>query len=227
MRSILSFLFVITATLLLSTGCISTSTESLSTERIAQELIAMRDSDQKYEFLVVNKDPQASEPDFFKRKAQAQAINAKRCKEIFNDIGYPAYSLVGEQASKAFWLLVQHADDDPVFQEQVAIAMKPMVIKADASPRHLAMLTDRVRINTNRSQVFGSQVKNDMQTCRAMPKSLENPHDVDQRRSEVGLIPLWQYMNEMSELSFMMNTQYFQELGVTHPWVYPKGFSDW
>lgn len=211
-------------------GCASQSIPAAtndSYDSIGQELIEMRDDDQRLEMLVVNKDPQAKEPGFFDRKDQAQADNATRCKEIFAQIGYPSEPLVGEDASRAFWLLVQHADADPAFQEQVAIAMKPVVLKGHAQPNDLAMLTDRVRINTNRPQVFGSQVKYDMQICKAMPKPTENPQEVDQRRAQVGLIPLWKYMNDMSELNFMINKQYYQDLDVQHPYIYPEGFSDW
>ena len=212
------------------TGCTSQSIPAAtydSYDLIAKELVEMRDDDQRLEMLVVNKDAQAKEPGFFERKDQAQVDNATRCKEIFAQIGYPSEPLVGEDASRAFWLLVQHADADPAFQEQVAIAMKPVVLQGHAQPDDLAMLTDRVRINTDRLQVFGSQVKYDMQICRAMPKPTENPKEVDQRRAQVGLIPLWQYMNDMSELNFMINRQYYEGLDVQQPYIYPEGFSDW
>jgi len=224
----LSIFFVIVSTIpMIIGGCASQSIPSATYDSIAQELITMRDGDQSRERLVVNDDPQASEEGFFERKEQAQADNAIRCKEIFTQFGYPSESLVGEEASRAFWLLVQHADADPVFQEQVAIAMKPIVLQGQAQPTDLAMLTDRVRVNTNRLQVFGSQVTYDMKTCRAMPKPTENLQKIDQRRAQVGLIPLWQYMNQMSELNFMINQQYYQDIDVQSPYVYPVGFSDW
>lgn len=224
----LSTFFILMSTIqMIFTGCASQSTPAKTYDSIAQELVAMRDADQRLEMLVVNNDPQAKEQGFFDRKDQAQAGNAIRCKEIFAQIGYPSVPLVGEDASRAFWLLVQHADANPDFQEQVAVAMKPVVLKGHAQPNDLAMLTDRVRINTNRLQVFGSQVTYDMQLCKALPKPTENLQEVDQRRAQVGLIPLWQYMNEMSELNFMINQQYYQGLDVQHPYVYPEGFSDW
>lgn len=203
------------------------ATQTISTQLIAQELLAMEESDQRLEHLVVNHDPQISEPGFFERKDQAQAKNAQRCKEIFNQIGYPTKSLVGQDASQAFWLLVQHADADPAFQEQVAIAMKPAVIQGEAPAGNLAMLTDRVRINTDRPQIYGSQVLYDMQNARAYPKPIQNPQSVDQRRSEVGLIPLWQYMNDMSELNHMVNQLQHKKDGITKPWTYPEGYTDW
>ncbi len=230
MHRISTFFILVFTIPMIITGCASQSIPAAthdSYDSIAQELVEMRDDDQRLEMLVVNKDPQAKEPGFFERKDQAQAQNAIRCKEIFAKIGYPSEPLVGQDASRAFWLLVQHADADPTFQEQVAIAMKPVVLQGHAQPNDLAMLTDRVRINTNRLQVFGSQVTYDMDICKAMPKPTENPQEVDQRRTQVGLIPLWQYMNDMSELHFMVNQQNYQALDVQGPYIYPEGFSDW
>ncbi len=209
------------------TGCTSQQSRAPSTESIAKELLTMRASDQRLEHLVVNQDPQISEPGFFKRKDQAQAQNAKRCKEIFNQIGYPTNTLVGTDASQAFWLLVQHADADPAFQQQVAIAMKQAVIQGEAPAENLAMLTDRVHINTNRPQIYGSQVLYNMKTARAYPKPIQDPQSVDQRRTEVGLPPLWQYMNEMSELNHMVNQQQHKIHGPAKPWTYPADFTDW
>lgn len=216
---------------ILFSGCVSQQrsqpVQSLSIQSIAQELITMKNSDQMLERLVVNHDPQINEPHFYERKDQAQAQNAQRCMEIFNQIGYPTHSLVGPDASQAFWLLVQHADTDPVFQEQVANAMKPAVIQGDAPALSLAMLTDRVRVNTDRPQIYGSQVLYDMQHARAYPKTTENPEQVDQRRAEVGLAPLWKYMNDMSELNYMVNQEQHNKDGVYSPWIYPEGFTDW
>jgi uncharacterized protein DUF6624 len=224
---ILVYVTLIGSIMSTTVGCKTQSARANSSESIALELIKMEQSDQRLEQLVVNNDPQISETSFFKDKETAQIKNARRCREIFAQVGYPTNSLYGGQAARAFWLLVQHADSDPAFQEQVVLAMKPVVLQGEADADDLAMLTDRVRINTNRPQVYGSQVTYDMRLCKAMPKLLEHPQSVDQRRSEVGLAPLWVYMNEMSELTFSMNQDTFKELGITQPWVYPDGFTDW
>jgi Family of unknown function (DUF6624) len=208
-------------------GCASQQNRMTTNERIARELIAMEESDQQLERRVVNNDPQARTPAFYARKERAQVANTQRCKEIFQEIGYPDESMVGEKASHAFWLLVQHADSDPAFQERVAKAMKPVVLRGQARADLLAMLTDRVRVNTNRLQIYGSQVVIDTRTGRAVPKQMEDGNQVDQRRAEVGLEPLWVYLNGMSELNFMMNQKMYEDLGQTEPWAYPEGYSDW
>jgi len=208
-------------------GCAAPQDRMTINERIARELIAMKESDQQLERHIVDNDPQARTASFYARKERAQGANTKRCEEIFQKIGYPDESMVGDEASRAFWLLVQHSDSDPAFQERVAEAMKPVVLRDQARADLLALLTDRVRVNTGRLQIFGSQVVYDTRTGQALPKQIEDGQQVDQRRAEVGLEPLWVYLNEMSELNFMMNQKMYEDRGQTEPWAYPDGYSDW
>lgn len=43
--------------------------------------------------------------------------HTERLKEVVVKIGWPTASKVGSEAASAAWLLVQHADHDPEFQE--------------------------------------------------------------------------------------------------------------
>ncbi|MBL4591054.1 MAG: hypothetical protein JKY96_03750 [Phycisphaerales bacterium] len=209
-------------------GCTSSNTAGhFFNQDLANELIAMEQLDQSLEQMVVNSDPRAREEGFFERKEALHALQSDRCKAIFNDVGYPGVDMVGQQASRAFWLLIQHADADPAFQTRVADAMKPVVLAGNADAVDLAYLTDRVRINTQRPQLYGTQLQYDLNIGRAMPKQIEDPRDVDARRTSVGLEPLWEYMNSVSDLHYQMNLSLYNEKGIDHPWIYPNGFTDW
>jgi len=83
--------------------------------------------------------------------------NTERMKEIVAAIGWPTISKVGEEASKAAWLLVQHADRDVAFQEYCLMLMKVAAFTGDVSPGDLRYLTDRVQINKGLPQVYGTQ----------------------------------------------------------------------
>ncbi len=211
--------------LLLMGSCASKRPTSLN--EVRHELVAMKDLDQYLNQLVVDRDEKARESGFSARKERITKANSKRIEEIFEDIGYPTSALVGDEASDAFWLLTQHSDHKPQFQEKVIQALKPLVIAGEARSDSLAYLTDRVRINTDRLQVYGTQVEFELALGKAKPKPLENPESVDQRRAEVGLGPLWLYLNEMSEFQFKNNESYYADLGVHGPWQYPEGFVDW
>ncbi|MEM1330221.1 MAG: DUF6624 domain-containing protein [Planctomycetota bacterium] len=194
---------------------------------VAAELLELAADDQRYERFVIRADPVVREPGFFDEKRRRMVERAERCKEIFVEFGFPGYDSVGEEASNAFWLLVQHADHDPSFQEEVLGAMKTAHRAGQADGPSLAYLTDRVRINTGRRQVYGTQVDFDHGTARAFPKPLEDPGSVDTRRALVGLKPLWNYMNNASETFFIMNESELLSRGVTGPFRYEEGFDQW
>lgn len=124
-------------------------------------------------------------------------------ENILRTHGFPNYALVGKTSSHNFWLLVQHCDDDPAFQGQVLALMGEEVRRGNADPRDYAYLVDRVNLNTGKSQVYGTQVT--YQDGKAVPRALQDPDRVEQRREEVGLMPLSKYLREMTEAHQRMN----------------------
>ncbi len=208
------------------TACAPTQRPGIDHAAIADEINRLAADDQHYDRLVMNSDPGVSEPGFFERKRRLQIERTARIRDIFADTGFPAPPAFDAGTSSDFWLLVQHSDNDPGFQQRVldAIgALPPGVV----SPSETAYLVDRVRMNTDRPQVYGTQVDYDFDHARAFPKRLEDPTGVDARRASVGLAPLSEYMNEMSELSFRMNRAMYEGKGVTEPWRYEPGYSGW
>lgn len=214
---------------LLATACNTSPIALTDSERQAlrTELLEMEASDQRLEHLVLNQDPAIRDPGFYDDKQAQQDRYAARCREIFLRCGYPGADMVGKDASEAFWLLVQHADRDPDFQEQVAAAMVPVVASGNARGQHLAYLTDRVRVNTGRKQLYGTQTMPDGTSGGVRPKPIEEPQRVDERRKRAGLEPLWQYINDATEMHFRMNEKPLRELGIASPPLLPEGYRDW
>jgi len=110
--------------------------------------------------------------------------NTKRMKEIIEQIGWPTISKVGKEASLNAWLLVQHADKDVEFQRYCLSIMKQE--SSDEVTLHdIAYLEDRVRINSGKSQIYGTQfhkIEN-----KVVPREIEDPENVDVRRKKMGL----------------------------------------
>ncbi len=194
---------------------------------IVEELIELAADDQRYEQLVMNNEISGDRDEFMATKKRLMSVRGQRCEAIFDEIGFPDYEMVGQEASEAFWIIVQHNDADPVFQERVADAMRGPVERGAADGSKLAYLMDRVLINTDRPQMYGTQLDYIHEQARAIPKALGDPEGVDARRAAVGLEPLAAYMNGSSELFFMMNEGALREMGVTEPYVYEAGFSAW
>lgn len=141
--------------------------------------------------------------DFKDPKAMAQmtALDARhtaRLKEVVASYAWPAKSLVGEKAAHAAWLLVQHADADPAFQRRCLDLMEKLP-PGEVSARDVAYLTDRVLLAEGKPQRFGTQFQKDA-AGKWVPKTLEDPEHVDDRRRAAGLEPIADYARRMSDV---------------------------
>lgn len=121
------------------------------------------------------------------------AENADRLRRILSEHGWPGESLVGEQGAHDAWLIAQHADHDSAFQRQALDLLADTVARREARPRELAYLTDRVRVNEGREQVFGTQMRPD-ENGMPVPHPIEDPESIDKRRAAVGLEPFDEYV---------------------------------
>ncbi len=116
-----------------------------------------------------------------------------RLKEIIATFGWPAMRLVGIKGSSAMWLLVQHQDRDVAFQKECLWLLKDAVTKQDAQYRHYAYLLDRVRMNDNLPQVYGTQwIQKEGNFVLYTVEDLEN---LNQRRFEAGLVSIEEYID--------------------------------
>lgn len=110
-----------------------------------------------------------------------------RMKEIITEHGWPDNSLVGEVGAHAAWLLIQHSDTDPIFQEKCLNLLKEAYQKGEASGSNYAFLYDRVMVNKGEKQLFGTQVRLNNETKLYEFQPIEKEEDLNKRRSEVGL----------------------------------------
>ncbi|MET4108688.1 DUF6624 domain-containing protein [Hymenobacter sp. UYP22] len=127
---------------------------------------------------------------------------------IVRRYGYPGFKEVGEKSSNNFWLLVQHADAHPDFQRRIRKLMLAEVRRKNASAINYAYLTDRVAINAGKPEEYGTQVVYEgvgTPTVKAVPKSLRDPARVNQRRAAIGMEPLENYLNMMTQMHREMN----------------------
>ncbi|NRF39329.1 DUF6624 domain-containing protein [Pedobacter foliorum] len=124
--------------------------------------------------------------------------NTEVLKQIFYKYGFPNYDKVGKEASKNFWLCVQHSDHDLKFQQQVLKKMKVEVKRKKADPSNYAWLTDRVNVNSGKSQIYGTQLDYKADGT-PIPKKLKDPETVNDRRKEIGLEPIEDYLEFVKE----------------------------
>ena len=146
--------------------------------------------------------------------------NQKRAKEILNTYGFVGFDLAGEKGSRNFWLIVQHSDHNPEFQKEVLKEMKKEVDKQNAISTNYGLLVDRVNLNTGHPQIYGTQVTYNINNGQAYPKTLMDSINVNSRRKTIGLEPIEEYLNGMSEMHFEMNKENYLSKGITEPTLY-------
>jgi len=120
---------------------------------IANELIAMarHDLQVREQLLKAGK----LSPGYHPEMEQLHLKNASRLEEIMNTIGYPTRSKVGEEASEAAWLIVQHAISKPALMKKCYTLLSEA--PNDVNPQNLAYLHDRICYFEGRPQKFGTQ----------------------------------------------------------------------
>ncbi|MEM9562302.1 MAG: DUF6624 domain-containing protein [Actinomycetota bacterium] len=115
-----------------------------------------------------------------------------RLIEIVDEYGWPAPDVFGVDAASAAWLIAQHSDADPAFQQR-ALVLLTETGDYPSKGGHVALLTDRVATNTGQPQVYGSQVG--CSGDRPIPDpDLAQPDRVGELRTDVGLEPLADYL---------------------------------
>lgn len=112
--------------------------------------------------------------------------NAQVLCSIMDMIGYPTQEKVGEKASQAAWLVIQHAIGDPVFMRKCAALLLCAVDEQKGSPIQLAYLSDRIAVFEGKKQRYGTQFDWD-ETGVLNPQPYDNKDAVNQRRASLGL----------------------------------------
>jgi hypothetical protein len=120
-------------------------------------------------------------------------------KEILAQVGWPTKTLVGERASTAAWLLVQHADLDPAFQKQCLPLLEKAVANGEGSAKDLAYLTDRILVADGKPQRYGTQFHT--VDGKLVPRPIEDEAHVDERRASVGLGTMAEYTEQMHRMT--------------------------
>lgn len=186
------------ATLLLLVSVVNANVQV--NENLRAELIAMIQEDQNARQKLINAGLQDQE--LIKKVIQIDSRNTARLKEIIKEHGWPTKSLVGEDGTAYAFLIVQHADSDFSFQKDTLLLMQE-VASRDPSEVYLpgvALLTDRVRLAEGRKQLFGTQVVINPQTKELVVFPVEDPDNLEKRRSKYGLSTMEEYLKKIKEL---------------------------
>ena len=91
------------------------------------------------------------------RMARVHERNARRLRRIIESVGWPGTDLVGPDGAEAAWIVLQHAIAEPDLLRRAQPLLKDAAREGRASPRHAALLEDRIRFFEGRPQRYATQ----------------------------------------------------------------------
>lgn len=145
--------------------------------------------------------PEQAEKDF----RAATRSNHLHLKKIVKQYGFPSFRFVGKSSSHNFWMMVQHSDFDVPFQKKVLRLMRKRLKEKDASAQDYAFLVDRVRVNTKRLQLYGTQIIVVDVTKGYQLKPVHAPAKLNARRKKIGLPSVEEYLEKANKVFFELN----------------------
>jgi hypothetical protein len=118
------------------------------------------------------------------RTADTAVLTRLRTLAATRGSAWPTRSVVGAAGVRAVWMLAQR---DSALQRTVLHRMMESG-PDEALPADVAVLEDRVRLQSGRKQVYGSQLRT--LNGKLSPAPIEDSAHVDMRRDAAGLPPL-------------------------------------
>jgi uncharacterized protein DUF6624 len=167
-------------------------------EALRDELLAMEAEDRRVRAELIAEGLLGD--GYHPRMAEVHNRNADRLSAIIDRHGWPGHSLVGEDAARAAWFVLQHAIGQPALQRRGLVLLREAAARGDASPIGPAMLEDRIAFFEGRPQRYGTQYGWD-ESGELAPWTIEDEAGVDERRRAVGLPPLAENTRRLREQS--------------------------
>ena len=125
-------------------------------------------------------------------------VYGERLWEILDDYEvWPGRRLVGDDGSRAAWLIAQYSIEDPGLQKRCLEALDVAVAYGDADAVQYAYLLDRVRMSDGLDQMYGSQFVTGADG-ELEPWPVDDVAKVEERRRRLGLPPFAEHAAEMA-----------------------------
>ena len=116
---------------------------------------------------------------------QVHRDNANQLNRIIEKSGWPGISIVGLEGCRAAWFIAQHSICTPELQRKFLTLLAKASESGDVPRTQVAFLTDRIRFNENKLQVYGTVL--DWNERGELSCEVEDPANLDARRKGVGL----------------------------------------
>lgn len=124
--------------------------------------------------------------------------NTKILKAILNIYSWITISEFGAEHDNNTWLLVQHADQDIEFQKEILGKLEKLYLTKKTDPRNYAYLYDRVAVNQNKPQKFGTQAK--IIDGKLILYDVEDMQNLGVYRKQFNLEPIDDYIKSIENM---------------------------
>lgn len=125
---------------------------------------------------------------------EVYAQNFIRLEAIVAEYGWPGRRLVGEEASGAALIMLQHADME--HQKKYLPLLRAAAADDEIPGYYLARLEDGIRQGEGRNQVYGTRVVSDSDGMPVL-YPIEDPENLDERREAAGLPSIAEQLEQM------------------------------
>lgn len=136
-------------------------------------------------------------------KRQIGKKNYTLMTQFIETYGWPTYSTVGKLAADAPLLVINHHEDPEVRKKHIA-QIKRSCLNNEGSCLEFARIQDRILVNEDRPQIYGTQFQYNAQR-NLEPCPIIDPEYVDQRRKEIGLEGLKEYLKRKINYDFTID----------------------
>jgi hypothetical protein len=127
---------------------------------------------------------------------KVDSVNLKVVDEIIRNYGWPGPSKVGEMASNGAFLVLQHSGNVATMEKYLPL-LKEAAAAGELEQQLLALYIDRIKMFKKEKQIYGSQIVFNEQKKVLELYPVQDIANVNQRRAEVGLEPLQEYLQMM------------------------------
>jgi hypothetical protein len=137
----------------------------------------------------------------YKKQHKLDKANQKLLLKIIKTHGWPTNDIVGDDGSNAAFLIAQHADNNKNFQQDCLRYIQRAYYSRKIDPASYAYIIDRDRINSGKSQLFGTQFEAEYVGSDFVLhlKPVEDEKLINLRRKVFGLSTVEDYLLQSKE----------------------------
>lgn len=139
---------------------------------------------------VLESDQRIRKSNDFIKYAKEDHRNQELVISIIEKCGMPTLKEVDQKQMDAIWLGLQHSTKE--IRKKYFPQIEKSVKNGDLSTQQYALMKDRMLMDEGKPQIYGSQIKN------GKLYKLENPETVNERRKEMGLEPIEDYLKNFN-----------------------------